>query len=158
MHTSTHLLSVFLFLPLRLTPIRSNWSVLTLMVSSLGAVGGILVAATLKYADAILKTLATAGSIVISTVFGHFLLNGPLDMIMVIGGLTVIIAIFNYTMDTTSTTKVNNNPVTADTPKDRGSNFELSKRDDQKDLESDSSDRLTKDSDSDLTPVNRRNT
>ena len=55
---------------------RSNWSALTLTVSTLGAVGGILVAATLKYADAILKTLATAGSIVISTICGHFLLQG----------------------------------------------------------------------------------
>jgi len=78
----------------------SNWSYLTLLVSLLGAGGGILVAATLKYADAILKTLATAGSIVISTVLGHFFLDGPLDIIMCIGSCTVIVSIFNYTMDT----------------------------------------------------------
>lgn len=56
-------------------------------------------AATLKYADAILKTLATAGSIVISTVLGHIFLSGPLNLVVSIGALTVIMAIFNYTMD-----------------------------------------------------------
>ena len=101
-------------------------SFVTLTVAVLGAGGGILVAgnkhvhkhtckftymrikmyfyaqtATLKYADAILKTLATAGSIVISTVLGHFFLDGPLDIIMCIGACTVIVSIFNYTMDST---------------------------------------------------------
>jgi len=76
-----------------------NWSILTVIVALLGAAGGILVAATLKYADAILKTLATAGSIVISTLLGHFFLNGPLNVIIVIGAIAVILAIFNYTMD-----------------------------------------------------------
>jgi len=76
-----------------------NWSYLTMVVATLGAAGGILVAATLKYADAILKTLATAGSIVISTVLGHFLLDGPLDIVMAFGTLAVILSIFNYTMD-----------------------------------------------------------
>ena len=33
--------------------------------------------------------------------FRNKLNAGPLDMIMVIGALTVIIAIFNYTLDTT---------------------------------------------------------
>ncbi len=47
----------------------SNWSFLTVVVSILGAAGGLLVAATLKYADSILKTLATAGAIVIRYVF-----------------------------------------------------------------------------------------
>lgn len=48
----------------------SEWSWLTVGVSFLGAFGGILVAATLKYADAILKTLATAGAIVAATILG----------------------------------------------------------------------------------------
>ena len=46
----------------------ANWTMMTLLVSVLGAVGGLLVAATLKYADSILKTLAAAGAIVLSTV------------------------------------------------------------------------------------------
>lgn len=76
-----------------------NWSLLTVIVAILGAAGGILVAATLKYADAILKTLATAGSIVISTLLGYFFLDGPLNVVIVIGACAVILAIFNYTMD-----------------------------------------------------------
>lgn len=48
----------------------SNWSSLTLLVSLLGAGGGLLVAATLKYADSIMKTLAAAGAILLSTVLG----------------------------------------------------------------------------------------
>jgi UDP-sugar transporter A1/2/3 len=79
----------------------SNWSILTFIVSVLGAAGGLLVAATLKYADSILKTLATAGAIVISTVLGHYFLNGPLDLVIVIGALTAIIAIADYTLDST---------------------------------------------------------
>lgn len=65
----------------------SNWSTITLLVSVLGAAGGLLVAATLKYADSILKTMATAGAIVISTVVGHLLLNGPMDLIIAIGAM-----------------------------------------------------------------------
>jgi UDP-sugar transporter A1/2/3 len=78
-----------------------NWSGLTMMVAFLGAFGGLLVAATLKYADSILKTLATAGAIVVSTVLGHFLLDSPLNHIMALGATCVIFAIFNYTMDAT---------------------------------------------------------
>lgn len=92
-----------LFILLERSPRRNawdNWSSLTVIVATLGAAGGILVAATLKYADAILKTLATAGSIVISTVLGHFLLAGPLDIVMALGAIAVIMSIFNYTMDT----------------------------------------------------------
>ena len=40
------------------------------MVAALGAAGGLLVAATLKYADSIMKTLAAAGAIILSTVLG----------------------------------------------------------------------------------------
>jgi len=81
----------------------SNWSILTLLVAALGALGGLLVAATLKYADSILKTLAAAGAIVLSTILGYVFLDGPLDLITCIGGLTTIIAIANYTFDTAPT-------------------------------------------------------
>ena len=77
----------------------SNWTIITVLVSILGAAGGLLVAATLKYADSILKTLATAGAIVLATILGHLLLNGPFTIIVCIGALCTIIAIFNYTMD-----------------------------------------------------------
>jgi UDP-sugar transporter A1/2/3 len=79
----------------------SSWSVLTILVSILGAAGGLLVAATLKYADSILKTLAAAGAIVLSTMLGHYCLGGPLDMIVSIGALVSILSIANYTLDAT---------------------------------------------------------
>jgi len=53
----------------------------------------------LKYADSILKTLATAGAIVISTILGHYYLNGPLNVVVVIGGLVTIVSISNYMLD-----------------------------------------------------------
>jgi UDP-sugar transporter A1/2/3 len=83
----------------------SNWTFITFMVSVLGAAGGLLVAATLKYADAILKTLAAAGAIVLSTVLGHYFLDGPLDLVIAIGSCVAIISIANYTIDTSSSNK-----------------------------------------------------
>ncbi len=79
----------------------SGWTFITLIVAILGATGGLLVAATLKYADSILKTLAAAGAIVLSTVLGHYLLSGPLDTVVSIGAIVTIIAIANYTLDAT---------------------------------------------------------
>ncbi len=79
----------------------SNWSFITVLVSILGAAGGLLVAATLKYADAILKTLAAAGAIVLATVLGHYFLDGPLDLVIAIGSCVAIISIANYTLDST---------------------------------------------------------
>jgi UDP-sugar transporter A1/2/3 len=73
----------------------------TVTVSILGATGGLLVAATLKYADSILKTLATAGAIVLSSVLGHIIFAEPLDLSVGIGGIAAIIAITNYTLDAT---------------------------------------------------------
>lgn len=80
----------------------SNWSTLTFCVALLGSVGGLLVAATLKYADSILKTLAAAGAIVLATVLGHYLLGGPLDLVVSMGAAVTIVAIANYAFDTTT--------------------------------------------------------
>ena len=62
------------------------------------ALGGLLVAATLKYADAILKVLATAGSIVFSSLLGHLLLGGSMDIFVALGAFSTILAIANYTL------------------------------------------------------------
>lgn len=74
----------------------SGWSMVTVMLAFLGAGGGILVALVMKHADSILKTLAVAGAIVVSTVLGFVLLEGPLTTQMVIGAGAVILAIFSY--------------------------------------------------------------
>eukprot|EP00566_Odontella_aurita_P020292 CAMPEP_0113525240 /NCGR_PEP_ID=MMETSP0015_2-20120614/48_1 /TAXON_ID=2838 /ORGANISM="Odontella" /LENGTH=367 /DNA_ID=CAMNT_0000423377 /DNA_START=304 /DNA_END=1407 /DNA_ORIENTATION=+ /assembly_acc=CAM_ASM_000160 len=78
-----------------------GWSVVTFVLSSLGAAGGLLVALSIKHGDSILKTLATTGAIVLSSILDHFLLFGPLTPVMVISGVQVVIAICNYTFDST---------------------------------------------------------
>ena len=47
-----------------------GWSWITVLLSIVAALGGLLVAACLKYADGILKTLATSVSIIVSTFVG----------------------------------------------------------------------------------------
>ena len=75
-----------------------GWTLNTIIIAVIQALGGMLVAATLKYADAILKVLATAGSIVISSLLGWLLLGGSMDMFVVLGGISTILAIANYTL------------------------------------------------------------
>lgn len=79
--------------------IGEGWTINTFLIAFIQAGGGLLVAVTLKYADAILKTLATSGAIVISTLVGYFLLNGVLDIFVIIGSISTILAIFNYTLE-----------------------------------------------------------
>lgn len=76
-----------------------GWSVVAVMLSMLGAAGGMLVALSIKHGDSILKTLATTGAIVLSATLDHFMLGGPLTPIMCIAGVQVIISICNYTFD-----------------------------------------------------------
>ena len=76
-----------------------GWTMLAWVIAFVQAGGGLLVAATLKYADSILKTLATSGSIVMSAVLGYLLLGGQLDIFIVIGCISTILAIINYTFD-----------------------------------------------------------
>mmetsp|Transcript_4239 Transcript_4239/g.6951 ORF Transcript_4239/g.6951 Transcript_4239/m.6951 type:complete len:171 (-) Transcript_4239:1896-2408(-) len=78
-----------------------GWTVNTVLIAFIQASGGLLVAATLKYADSILKTLATSGSIVLSAILGYLLLGGALDIFIIIGCICTILAICNYTFDVT---------------------------------------------------------
>jgi len=80
-----------------------GWSIVTFILSLLGAAGGLLVALSIKYGDAILKTLATAGAIVISSIFDYIILDGSLTAVMVLSGGVVICAITDYTFDPSST-------------------------------------------------------
>jgi UDP-sugar transporter A1/2/3 len=81
--------------------IGGGWSFVAFMLALLGAAGGLLVALSIKYGDSILKTLATTGAIILSSLLDHALLGGPLTPTMMIAGLQVIISICNYTFDTT---------------------------------------------------------
>jgi len=76
-----------------------GWSMVTFALAFLGAAGGLLVALSIKYGDAILKTLATAGAIVISSIFDYFILDGTLTAVMALAGGVVICAIIDYTFD-----------------------------------------------------------
>jgi UDP-sugar transporter A1/2/3 len=79
-----------------------DWSYVTIWLSILGAAGGLLVALSIKYADSVMKTLAVTGSIVLSSYLDHVLLSGPMNMIMIIAASQVILAICNYTFDSSS--------------------------------------------------------
>jgi hypothetical protein len=57
--------------------------------------------ARLRYPDAILKTLPTSGSIVLSAVLGKVLLGGTLDIFVGIWCVATIVGIFNHTLDDT---------------------------------------------------------
>lgn len=82
----------------------AGWSLITVLVVILSAMGGILVAATLKYADAIIKNLAVSGSILLTTFWGYFWLDGIIDLFVLIGCAVTILALFNYAFDTTPVT------------------------------------------------------
>ena len=96
-----------------------GWSLLTCIVATFGAAGGLLVALSIKYGDAILKTLATTGAIVLSSLLDHVLLGGPLTPIMMIAGIQVILSIFNYTFDETTPPPPTVTMRTATTPPER---------------------------------------
>lgn len=78
-----------------------GWSMVTLVLALLGAAGGLLVALSIKYGDAILKTLATTGAIVLSSLLDHWWLKGPLTANMMLAGAVVITAICDYSFDAT---------------------------------------------------------
>lgn len=86
-----------------------GWSFLTVFIVFLQAAGGILVAATLKYADSIIRNFATAGAIILSTIIGYFYLGGIIDLNVGIGTICTIVAIFNYTLDTTIPPPISDN-------------------------------------------------
>mmetsp|Transcript_20501 Transcript_20501/g.56582 ORF Transcript_20501/g.56582 Transcript_20501/m.56582 type:complete len:532 (+) Transcript_20501:71-1666(+) len=81
--------------------IGGGWSWITVIVSLLGAAGGLLVALSIKYGDAILKTLATTGAIILSSLLDHLCLGGSFTPVMMIAGVQVVLAIFDYTFDKT---------------------------------------------------------
>jgi solute carrier family 35 (UDP-sugar transporter), member A1/2/3 len=76
-----------------------GWTFLAWILAFLGAAGGLLVALSIKYGDSILKTLATTGAIILSSVLDWAFMGGPLDSTMCIAGAQVVIAIANYTFD-----------------------------------------------------------
>jgi len=93
-----------------------GWSFVAFLLACLGAAGGMLVALSIKYGDSILKTLATTGSIVLSSLLDHIWLGGPLTPSMMIAGMQVIIAIINYTFDTSPSDPSSSSSLQSGTP------------------------------------------
>jgi len=76
-----------------------GWSVLSVLVAFLGALGGILVALSVKHTDSIMKSIAVSGAIVLASAGGYAFLGGPMTLPMAVGSVVAIIATQNYTFD-----------------------------------------------------------
>jgi hypothetical protein len=78
-----------------------GWSAMTVIITVMNGATGLVIAATLKYADAVLKCLATSCAIIVTSVVGYFCFESVIDVFVSIGMVTVIVAVFNYTLDAT---------------------------------------------------------
>eukprot|EP00546_Thalassionema_frauenfeldii_P002840 CAMPEP_0178933512 /NCGR_PEP_ID=MMETSP0786-20121207/23305_1 /TAXON_ID=186022 /ORGANISM="Thalassionema frauenfeldii, Strain CCMP 1798" /LENGTH=106 /DNA_ID=CAMNT_0020611105 /DNA_START=531 /DNA_END=849 /DNA_ORIENTATION=- len=74
---------------------------MTQRISGNAAVGGLLVALSIKYAGSVLKTLAISISIIYAALVDHVFMNGPLNMQMILSAIIIIVSITNYTFDAT---------------------------------------------------------
>jgi UDP-sugar transporter A1/2/3 len=73
-----------------------GWSGMAVFLACLNAFGGISVALCLKYADAVLKTFATTGAIIITTVASFVFLEGPMNSSIIIASGVVILGVMNH--------------------------------------------------------------
>lgn len=76
----------------------AGWSWVTFTICIVNSIGGLLVAATLKYADAMMKCFATAVAIIMTSIIGYFFLDSEITMFSSLGMLTTILSILNYTL------------------------------------------------------------
>ena len=74
----------------------AGWSAVAAVCAAVGALGGVLVALSIKHTDSIMKTIATTGSIVLTTILNASFLGGPFNLPILTGGLVVIVSVFNY--------------------------------------------------------------
>jgi len=95
--------SASIYLPILIYDNPTNpfvgWSSVAIACSAVGALGGVLVALSIKYTDSILKTIATTGSIVLTTLLNAAFLSGPLNLAIIVGALVVVVAVFGYNDD-----------------------------------------------------------
>lgn len=82
-----------------------GYNLFVIYVVFLQALGGLLVAVVVKYADNILKGFATSLAIVLSCVFSIYLFNFVINLEFIMGALLVIASVFLYGMPSLSTTK-----------------------------------------------------
>lgn len=74
----------------------NGWTSNAVILAVLGSAGGLLVALTMKYTDAVLKTFATSGAIIVTAVAGRVLLDAPLDIPIGIGAVSTVLSLLNY--------------------------------------------------------------
>lgn len=79
-------------------PMFAGWSWVTVLICVINSLGGFLVAATLKYADAISKCFASSVSIILTTIIGYVFLGSEIDFFSGLGMLTTILSVLNYTL------------------------------------------------------------
>ncbi|CAN0335782.1 unnamed protein product, partial [Hapterophycus canaliculatus] len=80
-------------------PVFQGWTTNAAILAVLGSAGGLLVALTMKYTDAVLKTFATSGAIIVTAVAGHFFLASPLDIPIGVGAGCTVLSLLNYSDD-----------------------------------------------------------
>ena len=73
-----------------------GWSWVAVLCAAVGALGGVLVALSIKHTDSIMKTIATTGSIVLTTGLNAAFLAGPLNLAIAVGAVIVINSVFSY--------------------------------------------------------------
>eukprot|EP01062_Namystynia_karyoxenos_P046914 TRINITY_DN35286_c1_g1_i1.p2 TRINITY_DN35286_c1_g1~~TRINITY_DN35286_c1_g1_i1.p2 ORF type:complete len:384 (+),score=126.48 TRINITY_DN35286_c1_g1_i1:83-1234(+) len=73
-----------------------GWTYRTVLLAALGAGGGILVALVTKHTDAIMKTFAAAGAIVVTAVVGIVAMGQPATVGVCVGCAAAVLALFNY--------------------------------------------------------------
>merc|ERR1711862_473423 len=110
----------------------TNW-VWVLVVIQAG--GGLLVAAIIKYADNVLKGLATGVAVVVSTICSMVLFNTPLTLQFTCGATLILSSVYFFSNDFGGGKKVTTSPPppppsTADvesgtSSKDNGNNVEM---------------------------------
>lgn len=91
--------SILFYFPLAIQErggVFNDWTVNAVVLAVLGSAGGLLVAFTTKYTDAVLKTFATSGAIIVTAVAGHILLASPLDIPIGIGACCTVLSLLNY--------------------------------------------------------------
>merc|ERR1712032_937239 len=73
-----------------------GWTPMAGVCAVTGGLGGVLVALSIKHADSIMKTIATTGSIVLTTALNAGFLGGPCTLPIITGAIIVVVSILNY--------------------------------------------------------------
>lgn len=78
------------------TPLVGGWSIITLMLVALGGGGGLLVAFAIKFADAVVKSMATAFALVVVAAAEIALFGEPADPIVCLAGGIALLGLQYY--------------------------------------------------------------